>query len=298
MNRRPDGALTEMLAYVDDCLPREERLTFEARMAGNPAIQSQVARWLVQNEAIRAAFRDNPEKPLPVAARGPQPRSPTADWAPPGIRSLRENRSLERRQAAPNRAAEIPRQAGAASAKPTSGVKWRWPRAARRLFYTLAAALALSTGGVFLLPAGRPNAFVAAGAAAYRAFAQSATRPVEIATADRVVMNKWIALQIGRAASVPDLAGAGLTLLGGRIVPGAASPASFVLYENSQRERVGFYAEALDSPPAARVEVKICGDMLCASWAAAGHGFALIGRLSRAKMTELARLISDAQLKI
>ena len=142
------------------------------------------------------------------------------------------------------------------------------------------------------------TAFVAAGASAYRAFAPSATRPVEIATADHNALTRWIAPQIDRALPIPDLASAGLILLGGRIVPGAASPAILALYENSQRERVGLFIEALDSPPATKVEIKACGDMLCASWIAAGHGFALVGRMPSARMTELARQIIAGKQKI
>ena len=299
MNRRPHGAVTaEMLAYVDNCLPQQERAAFENRMAEDPAIKGQVAQYLSQNEAIRAAFRDAPEKSAPPIARGPALRRPAADWAPQSIRILRESKALERRQAAADRSAEPLRNAGAAPAARTVGAKRYRPGAARRGFYTLAAALAFWAAGVLVLPNGQSAAFVAAGAAAYRTFAQSAARPVEIATADRGVMNKWIATQIGGALPIPDLSSAGLTLLGGRIVPGATSPASFALYENAQRERLGLYVEALDSPPAAQVEVRICGEMLCASWTDAGHGFALFGRLSRAQMAALARLIGEGAQKI
>lgn len=287
-----------MLAYVDNCLPQRDRPTFENRMAEDPVIRGQVAQWQSQNEAIRAAFRDAPDRPATIAARGPAARRPAADWAPQSIRILRESKALERRQAAANRSAEPPRNAGAAPAKRTVRAKRYRPRAARRIFSTLAAALALWAAGVLVLPNGQSAAFVAAGAAAYRTFAQNATRPVEIATADRGVMNKWTATQIARALPVPDLSSAGLTLLGGRIVPGATSPASFALYENAQRERLGLYVEPLDSPPVAQVEVNSCGDMLCASWTGAGHGFALVGRLSRAKMIALARLIGEAAQKI
>jgi anti-sigma factor RsiW len=281
-----------MLAYVDNCLPSESRLTFAARMAENPAIQSQVAQWLQQNEAIRAAFRDNLDK-RPVASRAPPRRGPPGDWAPQDIRVLRAQRSAERLRSGED-TTDAPRKPAAAPAERAHGASRRWLRVGRRLVY----ALALWIGGAFAFADDQPAAFVAAGAAAYRTFAQSASRPVEVTAADPGVLRKWVAQQIGRAAPIPDLAAAGLTLLGGRIVPGAASPASFALYENAQRERVGLYAEALDSPPAAPVEVKACGDMLCASWSADGHGFALIGRLSPARMTELAHLIGGAQLKI
>jgi anti-sigma factor RsiW len=302
MNGRPRGALTaEMVAYVDNCLPQKERQAFEGRMIGDPAIKSQVAQWLLQNEAIRAAFRDPTAHPAPVAGLRLAARGSIADRAPQNIRTIRDSKAFARKLGPANPAAEVLDKADAGPIQPAQrAIPLRRPRpgAARRIFYAFAGALALWAASAIVFANDASTAFVKAGAAAYRTFAQNAMRPVEIATADRGALNKWFALQIGRTAPIPDLAAAGLILLGGRIVPGADSPAALALYENSQRERIGLYVEALDSPPTTDVEIRNCGDMLCASWTAAGHGFALIGRISGARMTEVARLIGDGRLKL
>ena len=75
-------------------------------------------------------------------------------------------------------------------------------------------------------------------------------------------MNKWFAPQIGRSAPVPDLSGAGLALLGGRIVPGASAPAAFLVYETGDRERIGLAIEAIDSPPASGVDMREIGGVV------------------------------------
>ena len=51
-------------------------------MAGDLQIKNQVAQWLFQNQAIRAAFREPLDKPAPVAARALAAKGPAADWAP------------------------------------------------------------------------------------------------------------------------------------------------------------------------------------------------------------------------
>ena len=64
MNRPLRGAPTaEMLAYADDCLPQKDRQALECRMIECPEVRRQIEQWLLQNEAIRAAFADQPPDP-------------------------------------------------------------------------------------------------------------------------------------------------------------------------------------------------------------------------------------------
>jgi anti-sigma factor RsiW len=300
MNRQADGALAaETLAYVDNCLPQKHRQAFEARMGGDPAIRAQAARWQAQSEAIRAAFRDAPTTRAPVAGRGFSTSAPMADWAPQSIRMLRDAKAADRRQISGNRATE-----SLAKARPTplpqeSAVRFqfRWS-AARRILLMLVATLALWTSGAFFFSGEPSKAFIAAAAGAYRTFARGAAHPVEITTADAGVMSKWLGAQIARPLPIPDLSPVGLTLVGGRVVPGANAPASFAIYENARRERIGLYEEALDSPATTNVVVRTCEDMVCASWTADGRGYVLVGRASTTGIADFARLAAAGQPKI
>ena len=247
----------------------------------------------VQNEAIRAAFADQPSR---LDRRG---RFAAASFvegrAPQGGDAKRKGESHRRRRAiAPARD-----RLGGVAATPATGpavtAKRRRPTVARRVFCTLAAAFALWAASATLSSRDPSVDFVTAGAAAYRTFAGNATRPVEIATKDRAALERWFAAQGERAAPVPDLTAAGLALLGGRIVPGAFSPAQFLLYENARRERVGLQIETLDSPPATDVALGESGGALSASWTGAGHGFAILGRVSSAQIARLARLVRDGE---
>src|ERR1700677_1738267 len=58
-------ASTDAHAYVDECLSREDRIVFEARLRDDPELRRRVDLWQAQNDAIRAAFR------APLRARGP-----------------------------------------------------------------------------------------------------------------------------------------------------------------------------------------------------------------------------------
>lgn len=269
----------EMLAYVDDCMPPADRAALEVRMARDHAVRNQIDIWLSQNEAIRGAF--------PGAAARPKAegRSASKDYIPERRRQSVATRDLDRSpqvSAAPVGETKPTRQA--------SGVL-------RRVLRVLAGGLAIWIGGAFICSGDRSSDFAKAAGAAYRTFADSATHPVELATADRRALNKWLVQQTEFSAGVPDLAAAGLSLLGGRIVPGSNSPAGFLLFETSQRERVALQIEPLDSPPESVVEIRDNGDLPSAAWTDAGGSFVLVGRVSNARLASLARAIRENESK-
>jgi anti-sigma factor RsiW len=299
VNNRPrGGASADMLAYVDDCLSSHDCRALEARMVHEPEVRSQVDRWLAQNEAIRAAFAASP--PRPFASEGVELRKVNfaADRKIQGLRAPREYKDSPPRPSPNGASASDLRRTVGVSAPIQGSAGGSGRRLARRTFAALLGAATILAASV-LASSDEPAAAAAkAGIGAYRTFADNGTHPVEVATSDRGALNKWFAPQIGRPAPVPDLAASGLALIGGRIVPGASSPAAFLVYETPGRERIGLAMEAIDSPPASGVEMREVGGVACAVWTADGHSFALVGHGSQARLAELARLIRLGQLKI
>lgn len=290
MSRPLQGALAaEMLAYVDGCLSQREREALEGRMVEFPEIGKQIQQWRAQNELVRAAFADPSPRPFrPVVARPASARSvsagPAQNRPTPKAPASRQSREPERRPRVVAPASAAQRSSATDAGRGASG---------RRVCWTLAGALLLWVASAALPPPDPSLAFLEASAAAWRTFAGNTPHPVEIATSDRGAVDRWFATQLGRPAPVPDLAGAGLVLLGGRIVPGAFSPAQFLLYQGARGARVGVAIEALDSPPATSAVLDESGGARRASWTAAGHGFAIFGGASRAQITRLVRMVRD-----
>jgi anti-sigma factor RsiW len=285
----------QMLAYVDDCLPREDRQALESAMAESPEIRRQIEEWLRQNQAIRATFAEPAARSAPPAAG----RFAAAAFVPArAARAAETKRQSDdadlRRPAIATMRERHPGAAALPAAQPIVRARGRGA-AARRISIALACALALWCASALLWPRDPSTGFVAAGAAAYRTFAGNSTRPVEVATKDRAALERWFAAQGAPAAPVPDLSAAGLALIGGRIVPGAFSPAQFMLYENARRERVGVAIEPLDSPPASAIVFSQSGGVPSAAWTGAGHGFVVLGAASGAPIARLARLVRDGE---
>lgn len=193
MNRPPRALAGQMLAYVDGCLAPEERKALEMRMTGEPAIRRQIERWRLQNEAIRAAFCES----------SPAARNFAAEPAPAGVGPLREDKAPERRQPRIDPAGlplrKIERTPLAAALVPALKQN-NGARRARRISFTLAGVLAAWAAGAIDFSGGRSAKLVMAAMAAYGAFAEGAARPVEIATSDRIALDRWFAAQIGRDA--------------------------------------------------------------------------------------------------
>jgi anti-sigma factor RsiW len=292
VNRPSRRALAgQMLAYVDDCLPPEDRQALENTMTESPEIRRQIEEWLWQNQAIRAAFAE-------PAAGG---RFAAAAFVPArAVRAAETKRQgddpdLRLPAIAPARERHSGGAAAAPAARRAIRARGRGAAVAQRIFRALAGALALWCVSAAVWPRDPSSGFVAAGAAAYRTFAVNPTRPVEVTTRDRAALERWFAAQGARAAPIPDLSAAGLTLLGGRIIPGGFSPAQFMLYENARRERVGVAIEPLDSPPTSAIAFSDSGGVPSASWTGAGHGFAVLGAASDAPIARLARMIRDGE---
>jgi anti-sigma factor RsiW len=287
-----------MLAYVDDCLPPRDRAALEERMIEHPEIKSQIEAWLSQNQAIRAAFSaDPPFRLASTADDGPAAGSLGRRPAQTRRAAGQEGGALDRRAVTVGLPGGSRRGPGAAPNAPArkAGPKRNARAFARRVLRVLAAALVLWAAGAVV--SDHHGEAARAAAVAYRTFAGNGTRPVEIATSDSGALNQWLASQIAGAAHVPDLTAAGVVLIGGRIVPGAAAPAEFLLYENRRRERIAIEIEAVDSPPETAVADHESGDVHCASWTGAGHSFAIVGRGPAERLAELARLVRDGWSK-
>lgn len=277
-----------MLAYVDDCLPRNARAAVEEGMIESPEIAGQIDLWLLQNEAIRAAFPD-PSGRAQTVSNSFAPPKLAANRAAEFVRAASE--PDRRPNALPRTNVRLPRPnaASPAPARPVARKK-RGPAPAQRICFTLAGAMAFWAAGA-LFGADQSKELARAATAAYHTFSESGARPVEIASSDREALSKWFAAQMPDVREVPDLAASGFVLLGGRIVPGGFSPAEYLVYENPRHERIALQIEALNAPRETDVAFRETDGVLTASWTGSGGGFALLGHAPRARFIELARLI-------
>jgi anti-sigma factor RsiW len=271
----------DLHAFVDGELDSERRRAVEDLLVQQPEKASLVEGWRRQNAALRAAFTHVAQEPLPASLRlgGTGGRaSPSAPghglietgvihWGRPSAATRTTRRVDSQRR---NRQRNI----------------LSWILTGLVGVFIAAAALVVFAGTStqpqrpeMIVPSA---GFVARADLTYLTFARDA-RPVEIG-ADRLgELAEWLRARTG-LARVPDLAPSGLRIVGGRLAPGAASAAGFLLYENASGARVGLYFEPIgmagspSSPPRATV------GLTAIEWRASGLDFVLIGPLSSEEM--------------
>jgi anti-sigma factor RsiW len=280
MARRPLSAghqVTERFAsmdahaYVDECLSREDRIAFEARLRDDAELRRRVDLWQAQNDAIRAAFRAPLRTGGPIAVGRPSNENLSATM-PSTVDSRRVSTACDA-PAAPPRTS--PGDVRRIVPRPTPARRF-WAR-------TLRWALILSLASVVLTvwPAGGPpderGLLIDAGLAAFRAFGGDSSVALDISSSDpRVLVNQLSPRFVARATAANfDLAG--WTLIGARFVPGTASAAAFVLWENRDRARMGLLIESLDAPASSAPRMREFGAAAISAWTEGGKGFAAVG---------------------
>ena len=268
----------DLHALVDGELDPERRRKVEDHLLQHPEDAALVEGWRRQNAALRAAFEPVALETLPLSLRDAATRTPlppqgegpietgAIHWGRPGAaprptRRLDEIRASRRRQAILSTVLTLLAAAAVAAVaalvfagrgeSPRSPVSMSAPQG-----YAARAGLTYAT--YFLDP-----------------------RPVEVDVSRRGELVAWMQERVG-FSRLPDLSGLGLRLLGGRVAPGVAAPAGFLLYERADGARIGLYFERSDAAgaPAPRAGPGVAA----IEWRAGGFAFVLVGPLSTEEM--------------
>jgi len=279
MARRPLSAshqVTERFAsmdahaYVDECLSREDRIAFEARLREDADLRRRVDLWRAQNDAIRAAFRAPSRARGPISVGRPSNENLSAPM-PPAIDSRRAVSTPSDATAAPQRTS--PRDIKRIVPTPNRGF---WASALR-----CASILSLASAVVTVWPTGGPpderDRLIGAGLAAFRAFGGDSSVALDVPSSDPRVLAEELSPRFVARATAANFDLAGWTLIGARFVPGTASAAAFVLWENRDRARMGLLIESLDAPASSLPRSREFGAVAISAWTEDGKGFAAVG---------------------
>ncbi|CCJ06765.1 anti-sigma factor [Methylocystis sp. SC2] len=278
----------DLHALVDGELDPERRRKVEDHLLQHPEDAALVEGWRRQNAALRAAFEPVALETPPLSLREAAARPP----APPAGQGPIETGAIHW---------------GRPGAAPRPTRKLDEIRASRRrqalasTLLTLIAGAAVAAATLLFL-ASRPPAqspmtrAIAATSYAARAGLTYATyildpRPVEVEASRRGELLAWLQERVGFSRA-PDLSGVGLRLLGGRVAPGVAAPAAFLVYERDDGGRVGLYferAEALAAPAGQRGQ-----GVSVIEWRAGGFAFVLVGALAPEAMQAAAEAAAAA----
>ena len=121
---------------------------------------------------------------------------------------------------------------------------------------------------------------------AHRLYIGEVRHPIEV-KAEEDHLLPWLSRRGGTTLRAPDLGAFDLKLLGGRLLPGLASPAALFMYEGANGERFTIYCSKVDAARTA-FRYDASNNFGSVHWIEGNYGWALSGPKDRDKLKAIA----------
>ncbi|MFF2321402.1 anti-sigma factor family protein [Agrobacterium sp. NPDC058088] len=248
--REPHVTEADLLSYVDGQLDAQRLGAVRAHLASNLADARKVTMWQQQNATLTALY-------------GPVDTNIVPDRL--DVYRIERRVRLER-------------------------ADWRNMAAAAVLI--LAVGM---TGGWFgrglMFEVTEPASIVADATQAHKLFASDVLHPVEVRAdgGDPQNLPKWLSKRLDRKVNIPDLTRHGLSLVGGRVLPGSEGPAAQLMYEDKGGQRVTLYIVAAADSSDTAMRRSSVGSLETVSWDDEMIRCALVGNLPSDRMDAIAK---------
>jgi anti-sigma factor RsiW len=131
---------------------------------------------------------------------------------------------------------------------------------------------------------------------AHRLYVVEVRHPVEVPGSEVTHLQAWLTKRCGWDVRAPELAAAGLKLVGGRLLPGPTGPASFLMYESASGERFTVYTAKAEAETTQMRYAAASGDSAL-FWADRGVGYVVSGGSDRGRLTQIAQAVYDQMQK-
>jgi anti-sigma factor RsiW len=131
---------------------------------------------------------------------------------------------------------------------------------------------------------------------AHRLYVVEVRHPVEVPGSERDHLQTWLTKRCGWEVRAPKLDASGLKLVGGRLLPGPAGPASFFMYENASGERYTLYASR-SKTGSAQMRYTAAENSGAMYWSEADVSYVLSGPMDKEKLNHVARQVYDQNEK-
>ncbi|WP_157955743.1 MULTISPECIES: anti-sigma factor family protein [Devosia] len=170
----------------------------------------------------------------------------------------------------------------------------RWQGAARAAMIVGVLGIGIAAGWLLRPVTDTPalhNRLIADAVSAHTVFVAENRHAVEVAGTETDHLTSWLSNRLGTGLAMPDLATAGLSFLGGRLLPAPAIPggrAAQLMYEDSAGERVTLYitpSAGIDGP---NLELVRLGSDNALYWASATITCTIVGPQSAETLQALA----------
>lgn len=122
---------------------------------------------------------------------------------------------------------------------------------------------------------------------AYKLYVVEVRHPVEVPGNEAAHLVQWLSKRVGYQLQIPDLQPLGLTLVGGRLLPGPRGAAAFFMYESKSGERYTLYSTRSDGQDTA-LRYNAEGPVAALYWAEGDKAYVVSGEADRERLHKVA----------
>jgi anti-sigma factor RsiW len=118
--------------------------------------------------------------------------------------------------------------------------------------------------------------------------------PVEVPGSEATHLGQWLSRRIGYSLRAPDLDGAELKLVGGRLLPSSAGPgAAFFMYEGTTGERFTLYCRKIVNAPESSLRYRTMNMIGSFAWIEDNVAFVVSGPPDRVRLQKIAEAVQQ-----
>jgi anti-sigma factor RsiW len=128
---------------------------------------------------------------------------------------------------------------------------------------------------------------------AHKLYVIEVTHPVEVPGAEREHLLRWLSKRLGHQLRSPDLEPMGLTLVGGRLLPGPSGASAFLMYESASGERFTLYCAPLEAPQTGMRYREVEQRFASFYWVDRGLAYVLSGPSDRKRLWAITKSAYD-----
>lgn len=132
------------------------------------------------------------------------------------------------------------------------------------------------------------------GLEAHAVYVGEVRHPVEVTAAEEEHLVRWLSKRLAAPLVVPNLAGDGLSLIGGRLLPAGGKPCAMLMYEAASGERFTLMVTSGSEQGETAFRYQENGGYGTFYWHSGDFGYALVGPADKARLLGISRKVYDA----
>jgi anti-sigma factor RsiW len=245
----------DLQARIDGRLTPDRAAEVDTYLAAHPEERDRWSQYAEQREALRAAFGAQPGGPIPARLQ---------------VAYLLAQRRRRHRR--------LVRIAAAVALVVLGGIGGWTARDVLPVLTSSASAVLASA--VF------DDAI-----AAHRTFSVETRHPVEVGANEEAHLVQWLSKRLGHRLIVPDLAGLGFRLMGGRLLSNDSGPAALFMYEDGKGTRLTCYYLTVEVGGETEFKYRERNGTSAFYWVEDGLAYAIVANTDRDLLLKVAEIV-------